>query len=50
MTEARLSASRPGQGIVSLETIGRNQRDEVVATYARSFLTYCRAERERKKL
>lgn len=42
VTELRLSRSRPGQGIVSLETTGRNQRDQVVVTYQRSFLTYCR--------
>jgi itaconyl-CoA hydratase len=42
VVDARLSASRPGQGIISLQTTGRNQRDEVVVTYDRSFLTYCR--------
>jgi len=42
VTATRLSASRPGQGIISLTTTGRNQRDEVVATYNRNFLTYTR--------
>lgn len=49
VTDVRLSQSRPGQGIVSLETTGRNQRDEVVATYQRSFLTYCRDNPARGK-
>ena len=45
VTGARESSSRPGQGIVSLHTIGRNQRDEVVLSYDRSFLTYRRDAR-----
>jgi acyl dehydratase len=38
VTAARTSASRPGQGIVSVHTRGLNQRDEVVCEYDRSFL------------
>ena len=37
----RLSTSRPGQGIVTLRHIGRNQRDEVVAEAVRSALMWC---------
>lgn len=36
--EIRASASRPGQGIVTIRTTGRNQRDEVVCTFRRSML------------
>ena len=36
--EARESASRPQFGIVSVRTRGRNQRDEVVCEFERSFL------------
>lgn len=39
----RLSASRPGQGIVALQHIGRNQDGEVVATASRSALMWCEA-------
>lgn len=39
---ARLSASRPGQGIVTLVHTGRNQHGEVVATAERSALVWCR--------
>ncbi len=38
----RLSASRPGQGIVTLRHIGRNQDDVVVATASRSTILWCR--------
>jgi len=37
----RLSASRPGQGIVTLEHTGRNQDGVVVATATRSTLVWC---------
>ncbi|TXN31514.1 MaoC family dehydratase [Lacisediminihabitans profunda] len=37
----RLSASRPGQGIVTLAHTGRNQRGVVVATALRSALVWC---------
>ena len=36
--EKRESKSRPGQGIVTIRTTGRNQRDEVVCTFRRSML------------
>lgn len=43
----RLSASRPGQGIVTLQHIGRNQHGEIVATASRSALVWCeQAHRE----
>ena len=34
----RLSKSRPGQGIVTIETTGFNQNDAAVITFERSFL------------
>lgn len=40
----RLSASRPGQGVVVLEHTGLNQRGEVVAEAVRSVLMLCRPE------
>jgi acyl dehydratase len=36
----RLSESRPGQGIVTLEHIGRRQDDEIVARAVRSTLVW----------
>jgi itaconyl-CoA hydratase len=36
--EKRESRSRPGQGIVTIRTTGRNQRDEIVCTFRRSML------------
>ena len=36
--EVRPSQSRPGQGIVTVRTIGRNQDDTVVCTFKRSML------------
>jgi itaconyl-CoA hydratase len=41
--EARESASRPGAGIVTWRTEGRNQRDEVVVDYVRTNLVAKRA-------
>ena len=38
VTAVRESASRPGQGIVSVRTRGHNQRGEVVCEFDRSFL------------
>lgn len=38
----RLSASRPGQGIVTFAHTGRNQDGVVVATATRSVLVWCR--------
>ncbi|MCT1413813.1 MaoC family dehydratase [Corynebacterium sanguinis] len=40
-TGKRLSASRPGQGIVHLEHIGRNQHGDVVCKAVRSTLVQC---------
>lgn len=39
--EKRLSSSRPGQGIVTLEHSGRNQDGTIVATARRSTLVWC---------
>lgn len=36
--EKRESKSRPGQGIVSIRTIGKNQRGEMVCTFKRNML------------
>ena len=44
IVEKRLSASRPGQGIVTIAHTGRNQDDTVVATARRSVLVHCRPE------
>lgn len=41
VTEKRLSASRPGQGIVTLVHTGRNQHGDVVATATRTTLVWC---------
>ena len=41
LRDARLSESRPGQGIVTLEHTARNQDDAVVATATRSALVWC---------
>ncbi|MEG3616048.1 MaoC family dehydratase [Isoptericola haloaureus] len=46
VTGRRLSASRPGQGIVTLEHTGRNQDGDVVATATRSVLMWTRAAHE----
>ena len=40
--EKRLSASRPGQGIVTFRHVATNQRGEVVATVERTTLMRCR--------
>ena len=40
---ARLSASRPGQGLVTMTHTGRNERGEVVATATRVALMWCRS-------
>ena len=42
VTDKRLSSSRPGQGVVTLEHTGRNQDDVVVATATRTVLFRCR--------
>lgn len=38
----RLSASRPGQGIVTLEHTGRNQDGVIVATATRQVMVWCK--------
>lgn len=40
VTAARESASRPGQGIVTITHVGRNQEDVVVATATRTVLVH----------
>jgi acyl dehydratase len=42
VTAKRLSTSRPGQGIVTMEHTGRNQDGVVVAKATRSVLMWCR--------
>ncbi|RYG23372.1 MAG: MaoC family dehydratase, partial [Burkholderiales bacterium] len=34
----RESKSRPGQGIVTIRTLGKNQRDEIICTFTRNML------------
>lgn len=41
VVEKRLSASRPGQGIVTLKHTGRNQEGVVVGVATRSVLVWC---------
>jgi acyl dehydratase len=43
--EVRPSRSRPGQGLVKVQTRGFNQRGETVITYVRTVLVYTRAGR-----
>ncbi|GAB3144337.1 MaoC family dehydratase [Marisediminicola antarctica] len=45
VTAKRLSGSRPGQGVVTLEHTGRNQSGVVVATAVRSTLVWCEGAR-----
>ncbi len=47
IVEKRLSASRPGQGIVTIAHTGRNQNGAVVATATRTVLVHCLTEGER---
>jgi itaconyl-CoA hydratase len=42
--DTRLSASRPGRGIVTWRTTGYNQRDEIVVSYVRKNLLTTREE------
>jgi len=44
VVDKRLSASRPGQGIVTLRHTGRNQRGEVIAVATRTALMWCAPE------
>lgn len=46
VTSARLSASRPGQGIVTLAHTGTNQAGVVVATATRTVLVWCVGARD----
>jgi acyl dehydratase len=41
IVEKRRSASRPGQGIVTMRHTGRNQHGDVVATASRVALMWC---------
>lgn len=45
VVEKRLSASRPGQGIVTLRHTGRNQDGDVVAVAVRSVMVWCEGAR-----
>lgn len=40
--EKRASKSRPGQGIVTVRTVGTNQRGDPVCSFERTFLVYKR--------
>ena len=42
VTEKRLSSSRPGQGVVTLEHTGHNQRGTVTAVAVRAVMIRCR--------
>ncbi|CAM5361237.1 MaoC family dehydratase OS=Streptomyces tendae OX=1932 GN=GUR47_01155 PE=4 SV=1 [Streptomyces tendae] len=42
----RLSRSRPGQGIITVETTGRKSSGEPVIVFERSFMVRCRESRE----
>lgn len=42
VTAVRASASRPGQGIVTFEHVGLNQRDEIVCRTTRNALMLCK--------
>ena len=44
VTDKRLSASRPGQGIVTFEHTARNQHGEIVAVVTRTTLMLCSPE------
>ncbi|MGW5565822.1 MaoC family dehydratase [Streptomyces tendae] len=46
VVDKRLSASRPGQGVVSLRHVGRNQEGETVAVVDRSTLVLCAPREE----
>jgi acyl dehydratase len=41
VTEKRLSAKRPGEGVVTFKHIGRNQNDAIVAIALRATLVRC---------
>jgi len=46
--EARESKSRPNEGIVTIRTVGRNQRQEIVCEFERSFLVMKRSHTQAK--
>jgi acyl dehydratase len=46
ITDKRLSASRPGQGICTIAHTGRNQDGTVVATATRTALVRCRPQED----
>ena len=46
----RESASRPGQGIVTIRTIGKNQRGEMVCTFKRNMLIPARGQAVEDKI
>ena len=45
VVEKRLSGSRPGQGIVTLRHVGRNQDGTVVAVATRAVMVWCEGAR-----
>lgn len=45
VVETRPSRSRPGTGIVTIDTVGRNQDDVIVCEFRRSFLAPCKGDR-----
>jgi acyl dehydratase len=42
VTGKRLSSSRPGQGILTLEHTARNQHGDIVATAVRTVMVWCK--------
>jgi acyl dehydratase len=42
VTDKRLSASRPGQGVITLQHTARNQHGDVVATAVRTVMVWCK--------
>jgi acyl dehydratase len=44
VSDKRLSASRPGQGVVTFRHTGRNQQGDLVADLTRVVLMHCRPE------
>jgi len=41
VTDKRLSASRPGQGVITLRHTARNQHGDIVATAIRTVMVWC---------
>ncbi|HAJ45500.1 MAG TPA: dehydratase, partial [Alphaproteobacteria bacterium] len=46
----RESQSRPGQGIVTIRTLGRNQRGETVCSFTRNMLIPARGQSVEDKI